>query len=68
MLGYVRRHKGSRLIIIANVSELPQQLDANRLRLHGSGYRFRDLVSTSEIEASGTLSVEAYQFFWLERM
>ncbi|WP_129676967.1 amylosucrase [Candidatus Chloroploca sp. Khr17] len=68
LLGYVRRHKGSRLIIIANVSELPQQLEANRLRLHGSGYRFRDLVSTSEIEASGTLSVEAYQFFWLERM
>jgi hypothetical protein len=35
-------------------------------RTYGMGYRFTDLVSGSRFSANGPLSLDRYQFVWLE--
>jgi amylosucrase len=66
LLGYVRRHGGRRIMVVANFCEASQSLGANQLRLHGLGYRFRDLITGRVLRAEGDLRLEAYQFVWLE--
>lgn len=66
LLGYIRRHGGRRLLIIANFSEFPQSFSTNRLRLHGHSYRFTDLNSGTSVSAGETLALAPYQFVWLE--
>lgn len=66
LLGYIRRHSGHRLLVIANFSEVPQSFSTNRLRLHGHGYRFTDLNSGTSVSAGNTLALAPYQFVWLE--
>jgi amylosucrase len=66
LFSYIRHHGGQHLLIIANFSELPQELDANRLRVYGPGYRFADLISGESRSAEGPLQLEPYQYLWLE--
>ncbi len=66
LLGYVRRHAGQRITVIANFSEHTQALVGNVLRLNGLGYHFHDLNSGVELGAGETLSLAPYQFLWLE--
>ncbi len=66
LFGYVRHHDGQRLLIVANFTEQPQELDANRLRIYGLGYHFADLVSGQTLAAEEALLLEAYQCVWLE--
>ncbi len=65
LFGFVRQHAGQRLLVVANFSEHPRELDENRLRVYGPGYNFTDLISGSSIAAKGTLRLEAYQCIWL---
>ncbi len=65
LFGYARDHGGQRVLVVANVSERPQAMDANRLRVYGPGYRFRDLISDELRTADAPLTLEPYQFVWL---
>ncbi|MBX0329259.1 alpha-glucosidase C-terminal domain-containing protein [Oscillochloris sp. ZM17-4] len=66
LLGYIRQHEGQRLLLVANFSEYPQSLSANRLRLYGMGYRFTDLNTGVSVSAGEVLPLSPYQFVWLE--
>jgi amylosucrase len=66
LLGYIRQHAGQRLLLVANFSEFPQSLSANRLRLYGMGYRFTDLNTGVSVSAGEMLALAPYQFVWLE--
>jgi amylosucrase len=66
LLGYIRQHGGQRLLLVANFSEYPQILSANRLRLYGMGYHFTDLNTGVSVSAGDVLTLASYQFVWLE--
>jgi amylosucrase len=66
LLGYIRHSGGKRITCVANFSERPQPLGANRLRLHGLGYQFCDLNTGLRLGAEDTLTLTPYQFLWLE--
>lgn len=66
VFSYVRLHGGQRLLIVANFSERAQRFDANRLRVHGPGYRFVDVISGQTYTADAPLLLEPYMFVWLE--
>ena len=65
VLGYVRRHGGQRMVVLANFSEREQAVAANELRLHGLGYSFVDLVSGRALDAGADLVLESLGFVWL---
>jgi amylosucrase len=66
LFGYIRHHGGQRLLILANFSEQPQALDANRLRVYGPGYHFTDLISGQIRAAAEPLALGPYEYVWLE--
>jgi amylosucrase len=66
LFGYIRHGGGQRLLIVANFSEQPQELSANRLRVYGPGYRFAELISGEERSIEGPLTLEPYQSVWLQ--
>jgi amylosucrase len=68
LLGYVRHGGGKRLLVIANFSELAQTVPANQLRLHGLGYRFTDVNAGVVVTAEEPLTLNPYQFVWLEHV
>ena len=65
VFGYVRRHGGSRLLVLANFSERWQRIPANELRLYGLSYSFTDLVTGKEVSLKDDLLLEPYGFVWL---
>jgi amylosucrase len=65
LFGFVRSHSGQRVLVLANFAEQPQLFEANRLRVYGPGYRFRDLVSEREYTAGAALTLEPYELLWL---
>ena len=66
LFGFVRHHGGQRLLVVANFSEHPRDMEQNRLRVYGPGYNFTDLISGNSIAAGSPLRLEAYQCVWLE--
>jgi amylosucrase len=65
VLGFLRQSQGQRILVIANFTERTQHVDGNRLRLFGSGRRFRDLITDAVIPVSRPLELDAYQMCWL---
>jgi hypothetical protein len=45
VLGYVRTHQHSSVLVFANFTEAEQTVGANQLRLYGLSYQFTDLMS-----------------------
>lgn len=68
VLGFVRDHEGSRVIVLANFSEDPQTISGNKLRTAGMGRFFEDLISGETVATSGDLSIAEYQLLWLHRV
>jgi amylosucrase len=66
LLGFSRANAGKRITVVANFSEWPQSISANRLRLHGLGYQFCDLNTGLKLSADESLTLTPYQFLWLE--
>ena len=66
LFGYVRHGGGQRLLVVANFSEQPQEMDGNRLRIYGPGYHFTDLIAMQAYTAGEPLRLEPYQCVWLE--
>ena len=65
ILGYIRHSDGERVVVLANFSENPQELDGNQLRLYGLGYEFVNLVTGKGVSSLQPLRLDAYQFVWL---
>lgn len=61
VLGFVRSAPGERVLVLANFSETEQHLPADRLRLYGMSYAFRDLLRDEPI-FFGDLTLEPYAF------
>ncbi|HEX9018782.1 MAG TPA: amylosucrase, partial [Anaerolineaceae bacterium] len=59
VLGYVRAGQRERILVLANFGETEQTLPADRLRLYGMSYTFRDL-RTGQPLAFGDLILEPY--------
>ena len=66
VFSYVRLYAGKRVLIVANMTERAQRIDGNRLRVHGPGYQFVDVVSGQTYPADEPLLLEPYTFVWLE--
>jgi amylosucrase len=66
LFGYIRHHGGQRLLVVANFSEHTQELDANRMRVYGLSYTFKDTISERTYVATEPLRLDPYQFVWLE--
>jgi amylosucrase len=66
LFGYIRHGSGQRLLVIANFSSYPQEMDANQLRMYGASYRFCDLITNHPLTAEQPLRLEPYQCMWLE--
>jgi amylosucrase len=61
VLGYVRQSQDERVLVFANLSEQPQTLQGNLLRVYGLGYTFVDLLGGQTVPA-GNLQLEALAF------
>ncbi len=66
LFGYVRHGGGQRLLVVANFSAHPQEMDANRLSMYGVSDRFTDLVTGHTLKGEQPLRLEPYQYMWLE--
>lgn len=67
VLGYIRKHEGHRLIVLANFCDSPVTLDGNRIRMVGLGRVFTDLLTGGEYATGETVELDAYQSVWLQR-
>lgn len=68
VLGFVRLREGHRLVVFANFSEEPQQVDGNKLRTAGLGRFFEDVIEQRTCSASDPIMLEPYQILWLNRV
>lgn len=68
VLGFVRSHAGSRVVVMANFSEEPCTVSGNHLRTAGLGRFFRDAITSEELPTSEDLQLESYQILWLQRI
>lgn len=68
VLGYVRFSEGNRLIILANFSDEPQEIEGNKLRTAGLGRFFQDMIEDKTYPTSENLLMEPYQILWLNRV
>lgn len=67
VLGYLRQHDGSRVVVLANFSEHVTQVEGNRLRTAGLGRFFLDLYSEETVSTATEITLKPYQFRWLRR-
>ncbi len=67
VLGYERSNNGSRIIVMANFSEVPQTISGNVLRTTGLGRFFNDLVTGQTVSTSEAVQLQPYQLSWLKR-
>ncbi len=67
LLGFVRSNDGNRLLVIANFSEIPQQISGNAIRTTGLGRFFKDHITGQTIATSESVQLLPYQVVWLER-
>jgi len=65
LFGYIRHGGGQRLFVIANFSEHPQEMDADRLRVYGPGFSFTDMITSHILTSERPLRLEPYQCMWL---
>lgn len=67
IFGYFRTHGDHSVLVLANFSDVTQQLEARRLRLLGLRKSVVDLVAGRTIIAAHELAVEPYAFMILAR-
>ena len=65
VLGYFRHHEEQSVLVLANFSELAQEISAKRLRLLGLRRTITDIVAGRTVIATQTLKLEPYQMMVL---
>ncbi len=68
VLGFVRSHDGSRVVVIANFDETKCVLSGNHLRTAGLGRFFKDAITSRELPTSEDLHLGPYEILWLQRI
>lgn len=68
VLGYTRVREGHRVIVLANFSEEPQEIEGNKLRTAGLGRFFQDMIKEKTYPAADPVRLEPYQIVWLKRV
>jgi amylosucrase len=66
VLGYLRQHQGSQVLVLANFCERPQTIPGEVLRAYGAGYVFTDLITGKGVSAR-ELVLEPYGMACRER-
>ena len=67
LLCFARIHAGSRILVVANFSEEPQQIDGNLLRTAGLARFFKNTLSDKQYSTEKPVTIEPYESLWLER-
>ncbi|MDA8745520.1 alpha-amylase family glycosyl hydrolase [Rubripirellula amarantea] len=68
LLCFARIHAGSRILVVANFSEHPQQIDGNLLRTAGLARFFENTLSDKQYSTEQPVQLEAYESLWLSRV
>lgn len=68
VLGFVRSHDGSRVVVIANFNEEDCVITGNQLRTAGLGRFFKDAITSRELPTSEDLHLGPYEILWLQRI
>lgn len=68
LLGFIRTHDSSRVLVLANFSERAQVVEGNRIRTAGVGRFYDDALSGIRYGTSQPFEVQPYQVLWLERV
>lgn len=68
VLGYARLNEGNRLIVLANFSDEPQEIEGNKIRTAGLGRFFQDVIDDKTYATSEKLVLAPYQILWLNRV
>jgi len=66
VLAFLRKNDGIPLVVLANFSEYPQNLDLLPLRSRGLSHFLKDRLSGKVISSGGPVTLEPYDLFWLE--
>jgi len=66
LFAYTRTAAGQRVLVVANFSEDPQRMEANRLRLAAGSTRMRDLLTGEVHTTREALTLGPYGFVWLQ--
>jgi len=67
LLCFTRINSGSRLLVVANFSELPQTIDGNHLRTAGISQIYKDALTGDLYPAASEIELDPYKILWLER-
>lgn len=65
VLGFMREHEADRLLVIANVSDAGQVMNADVLRSYGSAYNLADQITGKVYDAAQPLQLGPCQLLWL---
>ncbi len=66
LLAFVRGANGQRVLVVANFSDAPQEMDANRLRVAAGTPRLRDVLTGEHHGNGDPLRLGPYGLVWLE--
>ncbi|MBN1135127.1 MAG: amylosucrase, partial [Anaerolineae bacterium] len=65
VFGFIHWHLLEGLLVLANFSEQPQQVDMIRFRTYGLKPAMIDLVSEEQVNLGRSYTMQPYQFLWL---
>lgn len=68
VLGFLRYFESNRMLILANFSDIPQEVSGNAIRTSGLGRFFEDVISGETVSTSGEIQMSPYQLRWLNRV
>lgn len=66
VMSYLRWNEGYLLVVVANFSDAPQQVNMRKLRTEGLAHFFKDQLSGRVVSTHDTLELEPYELLWLE--
>jgi amylosucrase len=66
VMSYLRWNEGYLLVVVANFSDAPQQINMRKLRTEGLAHFFKDLLSGRTVSTHDILELEPYEILWLE--
>ncbi|MBS0012347.1 MAG: alpha-glucosidase C-terminal domain-containing protein, partial [Desulfobacterales bacterium] len=66
VFGFIREFENQKLLIVNNFSETPQSIAQQQLNAVTSAIRFTDRITGKTISNGNGLTLEGYQFAWLD--
>ena len=66
VMSYLRWNEGYLLVVVANFSDAPQQVNMRKLRTEGLAHFFKDQLSERTVSSHDFFELEPYELLWLE--